>query len=39
MIKKKILFIVICLMCVSCGVKNDPEFKTQNSYNKNIYLV
>ncbi len=37
--KKIFLITVICLFCTSCGVKNDPEYKSQRSYIKNIYLI
>jgi hypothetical protein len=37
--QKKILIIVICLLCFSCGVKNDPEYKSQIDYNKVVHLV
>jgi hypothetical protein len=39
MIKKISIFVAICLFCISCGVKSDPEYKSQENYNKNIYLV
>ena len=28
-----------CLFCFSCGVKEDPEYKSQIDYNKDIDLV
>ncbi len=30
------IFIIIttCLICVSCGVKDDPKYQSQNSNNK-----
>jgi hypothetical protein len=37
--KKKILIIIACLFCVSCGVKSDPEYKSQNKSNEIIHLV
>ena len=37
--KKTILVIVMCLFCFSCGVKSDPEYKSQNKYNRIINLV
>ena len=30
MMKKFLLIIVVCMLCVSCGVKSDPEYKSQN---------
>ena len=38
MIKKFILISVTCLFCISCGVKGDPEYKSQGKYNKTINL-
>ena len=36
---KKFLFIIIaCLFCVSCGVKDDPEYKSQIN-KKGIYIA
>ena len=36
---KKILFIIItCLFCVSCGVKDDPEYKSKIN-KKGIYIA
>jgi len=37
--QKFLLIIVTCLFCVSCGVKDDPEYKSQINYNKAIHLV
>ena len=37
--EKKILIIIIFLLCVSCGVKGDPEYKSLNNYNKTAKLV
>ena len=39
MIKNLLLTIAICLMCIACGVKDDPEYKSKVRYNKTIYLV
>ncbi len=39
MIKKNIIIIIISLFCISCGVKDKPEYKTQINYNKNIYKI
>ena len=37
---KKFLFIVIaCSVLASCGVKDDPEYKSQINNKKTIYLV
>jgi len=39
MIRKFLLIITACLFCASCGVKDNPEYKSQSSYNKSIYLA
>ncbi len=36
---KKFFILLICLFCISCGVKSDPEYKVRDTYNKNIYLA
>ena len=36
---KKFLFIIIaCSVMASCGVKGEPEYKSQSKYNKTINL-
>jgi hypothetical protein len=37
--KKFLLIVVACLFCISCGVKDEPEYKSLIVYNKAIYLV
>jgi len=37
--KKILLIFFICLFCVSCGIKGDPEYKAKNNYNKTIKLI
>jgi len=37
--RKLLLIIAVCLFCISCGVKNEPEYKSQSNYNKAIHLV
>ncbi len=37
--KKILLIFLTCLFCVSCGVKDDPEYKAKNKYNKIINLI
>ena len=37
--RKFLLIITACLLCASCGVKDDPEYKSQSNYNKTINLV
>ena len=39
MIRKFLLIIAVCLLCASCGVKSDPEYKSQGNYNKTIKLA
>ncbi len=34
-----LVIITACLICFSCGVKDDPEYKSQNIYIKTINLV
>jgi len=37
----RILLIIIatCVLCVSCGIKDNPEYQAQNNYNKNIKVI
>ena len=37
--RKFLLAVMACLFCVSCGVKDDPEYKSQIDYNKTINLI
>jgi len=37
--RKFFLIVITCLFCFSCGVKSDPEYKSQNKYNKIINLL
>ena len=37
--RKFLLIIVTCLLCVSCGVKDNPEYKSQGNYIKTIHLI
>ncbi len=37
--RKFLLIIIACLFCVSCGVKSDPEYKSQIDNNKAIYII
>ena len=37
--RKFLLIIATCILCTSCGVKSNPEYKSQSNYNKAIYLV
>ena len=37
--QKFLLIITVCVLCTSCGVKSDPEYKSQISYNKAIHIA
>ena len=37
--RKLLIIISVCIFCVSCGVKSDPEYKSQNNCNKAINLA
>ena len=37
--RKLLLLISVCILCVSCGVKDEPEYKSQNNYNKATNLI
>ena len=37
--KKFLLISAIFLLCTACGVKNDPEYKSQDNDNKFINLI
>ncbi len=37
--KKGLLIFILCLFTISCGVKDDPEYRSQNNYKKIINLV
>ena len=37
--KKFLLIVMLFLFCVSCGVKSEPEYKSQINYNKAIRLI
>ena len=34
--KKLLIIIAACLLCIACGVKSDPVYKSQTNYIKNI---
>jgi len=34
-----IIIITTCLLCFSCGVKGDPKYEAQNSYNEKIKVI
>ena len=37
--QKFLLIIITCLFCISCGVKDNPEYKSQISSDKAIHLI
>ena len=37
--QKLLVVIITCLFCVSCGVKSNPEYKSQYNFIKNIKLI
>ena len=37
--KKFLLIVIGCLFCISCGAKNDPEYKSRNNYIETTYLI
>ena len=34
-----LITIIACLVCVSCGKKDKPEYKSQIDFNKTIQIV
>jgi len=34
-----LIIIVASILCLSCGKKSIPEYKSQDHYNKIIYLI
>ena len=40
MIKKFLFIVIACFLLASCGVKDNPEYKSQKNYNnKYTYLI
>jgi len=37
--KKISIIIIACLFCLSCGVKDDPEYRSEYNNNKPIKIV
>ena len=37
--RMSLLVISLCLFCFGCGVKNNPEYKSQNKYINIIKLT
>jgi len=34
-----IIAIITCLLCYSCGVKDDPKYQSQNNYKIKIKVI
>jgi hypothetical protein len=34
-----LIIITTCIICVSCGVKDDPKYQSQIKYNQKINIV
>ena len=37
--KKLLVIVATCLFCISCGIKDDPEYKSQINNNKTTYFL
>jgi len=37
--KKLPIIFIFCLLCAGCGVKSNPEYKSQTEYIKAIKIV
>jgi len=37
--KKLFAIIIACLLCFACGVKSDPEYKSQDNFIKTIEIA
>jgi len=37
--RRLLIIITACLFCYTCGVKSDPEYKSQANYIKTIKVV
>jgi len=37
--KLSIMFITIFILCVSCGIKDDPKYQSQSNYNYKTKIV
>ena len=37
--QKLLIIIAISILFVSCGMKGEPEYKSQAQYNKNTYKI
>ena len=34
-----IMYIIILMLCISCGIKDDPKYQSQNNYNYKTKIV
>ena len=34
-----LIIITACLLCFSCGVKDDPKYEAQKNYNEKIKVI
>ena len=37
--KLRIMLFTIFILCISCGIKDDPKYQTQNNYNNKINII
>ena len=37
--KLPIMFITVFILCVSCGIKDEPKYQSQIDYKKNINVA
>ena len=37
--QKLLIIILLSMLFVSCGIKDNPEYKSQVSFNKSIYKI
>jgi len=37
--KKFLVIVTLFLLCTTCGVKNDPEYKSQTGATKTLLIV
>ena len=37
--KLLIIFFTICMLCISCGVKDDPKYQSKNILYKKIDII
>ena len=37
--RKLLVIITVGIICTSCGVKDSPQYETQNKKNNNIYII